>query len=549
MPASLFFPRLSRRFNRENVVYTVLLALFLVIVIGPCIGLIADLVRALVAGSAQDLVSSLLSERKAILLIQSVAFAAGVGAAGIGIGILVATLLWRTHRKISTGVILLVLALAPIPPYISALTWTEAIAWTNTGLRDLGAATLPVTGWPISFWVQLMALLPIAIFLSFIGLSSVDKTLVEAARMVRPDGEVLTKVILPLAAPSLLTAFGFLFILSCTDYSVPSLFGSSTYALDIFSTYSASSSAATALVAALPLLIITFSIIMICRSGIRQLAQTPNWTVRVWDTPPVFPGSVRLMQEVAVALFGLQILVIFSGLFLSTGSVSRFVTTIIFSSHEIWDSLLIALLVVLIALPLGLAVTREMLRPGMRGSFWWIVILVPIAIPSPLIGIGLISLWNNPGFPHLYGTVLMPVFASIARFASFVAIILFVQVRSIDPVLFDALRVFSRNDVDSAIKGYLPLMTPGIFVASGILAALTIGELGATLIVTHPGFGTLAIKIYNYLHYGAAAEVSGLCLLMALATLAAGLCVIAAFLGSQRIRRTSRDTISPEKSS
>jgi iron(III) transport system permease protein len=546
--ASFFSQRLVRRINRENAVYFILLALFLIIVIGPCIGLLADLLRALVTGSAPALVSPLISERKAVLLLESVALAAGVAAAGIGIGILVATLLWRTRREISTGVILLVLALAPIPSYISALTWTEAIAWSNAGLRAIGAATLPATGWVVSFWVQLMALLPIAIFLSFIGLSSVDKTLVESARMIRPDGEVLTKVILPLASPSLLAAFGFLFVLSCTDYSVPSLFGSSTYALDIFSTYSASSSAAAALIAALPLLIITFSVIMICRSGIRQLTQTPNWTVGVWDAPPVFPGYIRLMQEGAVALFGLQILVIFSGLLLTTGSLSRFVATIQFSSHEIQDSLLIVLLVVLIALPLGLAVTRELLRPGMRGSFWWIVILVPIAIPAPLIGIGLISLWNNPGFPHLYGTILMPVFASIARFASFVAIILFVQVRSIDPGLFDALRVFSRDELHSAVKGYLPLMAPGIFVASGILAALTIGELGATLIVTPPGFGTLAIKIYNYLHYGAAAEVSGLCLLMALATLAAGLCVIAAFLWSQRTRGNGRNASSPEAS-
>ena len=122
----------------------------------------------------------------------------------------------------------------------------------------------------------------------------------------------------------------------------------------------------------------------------------------------------------------------------------------------------------------------------------------------------------------------MPAFAALSRFAAFAAIILYVQIRAIDPALIDAARVFSRDTVATLTKVTLPLLAPGIFIASAVLAALTLGELGATLIVTPPGFGTLAIKIYNYLHYGAAAEVAGLCLFMVAATLLAGVCVAGA---------------------
>jgi iron(III) transport system permease protein len=525
-----FFSGIARRSGLSSVINTLALFLFLVIVIGPLAGLLMDLVRLVLSGTAQTSIISLFSERRLVLLLQSLMLAGAVAAAGIGTGILVATALWRKPAVIAGAVLFLVLALAPVPPYIHALTWSSAIAMFNQGSAVLGAAPLPATGWMVSFWVQFMAMLPVAIFLSCIALASVDRTLVEAARMIRTDAEVLKTIILPLAAPTLTAACGFLFVLSCTDYSVPSLFGSDTYALDIFSFYSASGSAAGALVTAIPLLIITLSVMSWCRLGIRQLAQTPGWTSGSWDTPPEFPAVIRIAQEGALALLGIQVLVIFLGLVLSAGPLSRVITTIQFSATEIQDSLLIVIGVILIALPLALAVSRVLCRGSWYGSLWWGIILLPLAVPAPLIGIGLISLWNNPAFSCLYGTFLMPVFASVSRFAPFAAIILFVQLRSIDPALFDAARVFSRDAVHTTLRITLPLLAPGLLIASAVLGALTLGELGATLTVTPPGFGTLAIKIYNYLHYGAATEVAGLCLVMVTATLVAGLGISAALM-------------------
>ena len=68
----------------------------------------------------------------------------------------------------------------------------------------------------------------------------------------------------------------------------------------------------------------------------------------------------------------------------------------------------------------------------------------------------------------------------------------------------------------------LPLMIPGLMAAAFITFALSIGELGATLITIPPGQGTLTLKIYNYLHYGASEQVAGLCLMMVASTMLAG---------------------------
>lgn len=533
--------RLRGLISPSSVFFAVLLAAAVLIIFCPLAGLFTELCRFFLSGKGLSAVAGLFTEQKVVLLLQTIGLATAVTLAGTGTGILVATALWRRNRTILVGTLLLVFALAPIPPYIHALTWSSAITLFNRGLFFVGAAPVPVTGWLISFWVQFMALLPIAIFLAWIGLASVDRTLIEAARMMRSDSEVLREIILPLAAPTLIAASGFLFILTCTDYSVPSLFGCSTYALDIFSVYSATGSAGAAMVSALPLLFITLTVLLTCRTGIRRLAQAPNWTVAVWDNPPVFSKPVKVLQKGALILLVFQTAVIFMGLASASGDLIKISSTLAFSMHEIKNSLIIVACVVIFAIPLTLAISRELLRPGLRGSLWWGLILFPIAVPAPLIGIGIITLWNNSFLPDIYGTFLMPVFAALSRFAPFAAIILYVQIRSIDPALFDAARIFSRSTIATVQKIIIPLLAPGIFIASALLAALTMGELGATLVVTPPGFETLALKIYNYLHYGAAAEVAGLCLVMAIVTLCAGICIAAAAMWRGVLIKTVRN--------
>ena len=76
----------------------------------------------------------------------------------------------------------------------------------------------------------------------------------------------------------------------------------------------------------------------------------------------------------------------------------------------------------------------------------------------------------------------------------------------------------------------LPLYVPGLLASAGILATFSLAELGSTLIVEPPGYMTMTIRIYNYIHYGASGDVAGLCLAITLVTLTAGICAIAALV-------------------
>ncbi|MFN2114961.1 MAG: ABC transporter permease subunit, partial [Anaerolineae bacterium] len=111
--------------------------------------------------------------------------------------------------------------------------------------------------------------------------------------------------------------------------------------------------------------------------------------------------------------------------------------------------------------------------------------------------------------------------AGLARFTPFAAVIVAAQMRRIDPLLIEAARVHGDGGLRSLVAVRLPLLLPGLAAAACVTVALTLGELGATLLVTAPGDQTLTMRIYNYLHYGASDAVAGLCLAMAVAAVAA----------------------------
>jgi iron(III) transport system permease protein len=529
------FPKMRVRISLEQCLHVLMVALFIILVLSPLAGLCLDLLYDFLSGTLDLSVLTFFSPRRLWLLFASIGLAATVAGSGILVGVLVVSLLWRIAKKGLVIVLLTVLALAAIPPYIHALTWSSLLGYLTGFLPGL-----TMTGWGISYWVELMALIPLATLLVWIAFASVDPALVEAGRVFRPDMDAFLHIHLPLAAPALGASFGFLFLLCCSDYSIPSLFGADVYALEIFAQFSASGSSALAFLYALPLMVVMIAVIIASRSGIRTLAQTPDWLSDRKGTAPLFPWPFILLQVLACGVVLFQILVLVSGLLLTTGTMSTLTRSVEMAQGELVYSLLVAAGVVIVSLPLALAAAHELKQPGLRGGISWGLVLLPLAMPASLTGIGLILFWNTPGMAVIYPDLLMPVLAGVARFAPFAAIILFVQLRFIDPVLFDAAAVFSRSLLKTWVRVRLPLYVPGLLVAAGILAALTLAELGATLVVAPPGYGTITLRIYNYLHYGSAGEVAGLCLMITILCLIVGVCTVVAVTWLYRDGREKR---------
>lgn len=515
--------------------HSFLLLLFIIIVFGPLLALVADALNYLLTGQGDLLSLVIPAGRRSGLLSQSIILALSVAVAGTIPGILAGSILWHWQTGKWASIRWFLLMLAPVPPYMHALAWSSAVSFTSDIFQRSGLPGISLNGWIGTWWIEVMSFLPISVGLALIGFESVRMTLIEAARPFRSDMHVFSKVVLPLAAPAITAGAGLLFLLSLVDYSVPSLFSLNVYSLEIFAEFGATNQPARAFLLSIPLLLVAVVTIAFSRRALQSAVHNSTEANRTWSVKPDYPVWFTWLQRAALALLLIQVTVLVISLVAVVGSLDALTSTIAMAGVEVSFTFWIAIAASLVCIPIAFAAATELERNDWRGGLWWSLVIFPLAIPAPLIGIGLISIWNRPVGIDIYGSPIMPVLAVLARFSPLAALVVYAQLRQIDPLLIDAARIFQTTPLRTWLQIRLPMLSPGFIAAALITFALTIGELGATLLVTPPGFATLTIRIYNYLHYGSSSTVAGLCLMLTIVVLAAGFLVFAIMSAWSRI--------------
>jgi iron(III) transport system permease protein len=499
------------------------LALLVLLVFGPILALVLATLAELTTGHRDWLALAFPRGRQLPLLWRTLVLAVSVAVSGMVAGVLVASVLtrWRTGRRSTLRWGLLVLA--PVPLYVHALAWSSAVLTVNRWLAAQGLPEVTLRGIPAAWWIELMAFLPVAAGIALVALEAVPTGLIEAARPLRPDIHVFRQVVLPLAKPMLLAGGSILLLLSLLDYSVPALFRENVYSLAVFAEYSIRHSAVRTFLFSVPLLVLMMAVVVASQAALRDVAQEPGRPKRPPGLPFRWPGWFRALQVLACALLAVQILVPVVVLLIVAQSWSVFVQTVTAAGEQISFSILIALAAALACLPLALGLADQLQIKDRFLRWRWFFVTSPLAIPAPLIGVGLILIWNRPLVGGVYSSAVMPVLAALARFTSLAAIIVLAQMRRIDPTLIDAARILQSSSRQTWLQVRLPMLMPGLVAAASLTFALTLGEIGATLLVAPPGRSTITLRIYNFLHSGESEAVAGLCLMMAVIAALAGL--------------------------
>ncbi|MBN1246061.1 MAG: iron ABC transporter permease [Anaerolineae bacterium] len=540
--------------QRPGAIGSLLVAgLYLLVVMGPFLALLTDLASVPVS---DWLNLAWPNARQLKVWARSIALAGAVAGGGMGLGLLVALALQRWRGGWSAELRWFFVLLAPLPPVTHAMAWAWATGQLNQILARSGLRPLPFQGWFAAWWVQLLWLAPIATGLALVAVESVDSRMTDAARLLQPDFRTLMRVLLPLAGPLLLAGGGILFVLSLVDYAIPSLCQINVTALDIFADFSVHNLPGRALLVSVPLLATTAGVLALSQAQLRPAALEPNWHRATSGVPPAWPPSFRVAIGVALAVMALAVSVPLISLVTQVRSVRGLGMTLSEAHMEIADSLKIAALAGLLSLPLAYAAAhacgvRWQAHPRReQGRAWWLAITLPLALPGPLVGIGLITLWNRPGWTGLglYGTAWMPVLAALARYTPVGALVLIGALRQINPHLIEAAQLLETRRLRTWVLIHLPLLAPGLLAAAGVVFSLTLGELSATLLVSPPGQPTLTMRIYNYLHYGASDTVAGLTLVLTGLVLVFGLAIAVMLVLWARMAGVERPSLSPPAS-
>lgn len=450
--------------------------------------------------------------RRLALLMNSVLLSGAAALMCMVLSWVIASYVWvRTRRQpvliIYAAIFIWFMAL--LPPFIHSYTWMAF------------GSSFSLSGLAASWWTQTMAWLPLCLSIVLIGFRSVDPDLIDAAQLVASPLQVLIRIMTPLLAPALLAGGALVFLISLQEYSIPSLFQISTYSLEIFSDYSAYNQPIRALLLSLPLAAVSAGAVMCTIPSFRHVSTMAPRHGRMQVTGFLLPSWFRIAQYGSLLVLIMQMVLPLLMLVITVGSWEKLIRSITASLPEIAFSLQTSLLSALVSVAISIIIIGVM-------NVKWQNIMMPLAavslcVPATITGIGMIVLFNNTVLGAFYNSEFMPVATAVSRFGPLAWLISMAHHRRQDRLLIEAAQMFSvsRWKLWTAVR--LPLMLPGMIVAGMTVFLLSMGELSATLLVLPPGSNTLAVKTYNFLHYGASDAVAGLCLFLVVTGWVAGL--------------------------
>lgn len=458
--------------------------------------------------------------RRLSLLIRSILLSISISLTSLFIALFSALGLYNIsikNKRLADNIWRISILMLLLPSFIHSQSWWETF----------GMLSFPTSGLLPAWWVCVMFFLPLPFTLIFLSLKAMDKDILEAAAVFFSPGAALFRVVLPTILPAIFSGGLLVFLLSLADYSIPSIFSVNVYSLDIFAQFSVSGSVADAFLYSLPLLFIASVVVILGLNLLKDISLTTKGDTTTKEEAILLPSPVSLLTRVGLSILLISIIIPSTNLILGMmGSVNT-VEHIKMGLSELMNTLIISSGSLLISLPLSLSLGTQMSNKKLSSIAYFILIL-PLIMPASLVGIGLIGIFNGS---YWYNSIVMPSLAIAIRYAPVGALLYYSGIKGLDQEMISARRVYQRSSLNGFCKILFPMIFPIILMAGLSIFILGTGEIGATIMVLPPGFNTLSIKIYNYLHYGSSQVVSVLCwMLVTTIMIAVGMVKLGTFL-------------------
>ncbi|UCH26378.1 MAG: iron ABC transporter permease [Trueperaceae bacterium] len=177
------------------------------------------------------------------------------------------------------------------------------------------------------------------------------------------------------------------------------------------------------------------------------------------------------------------------------------------AGQAILNSLRFATASTLLALFVGFSFAYAVVRAGWR----WLdnLSLLPLATSAVTLGFGYLLV-----FPQLTVSAWGITLAHALIGFPFVTRALLPALRSLSPTLLQAARTLGASPTRILLRIELPLLLPAFITAASFAFAISMGEFGATLVITRPEYATLPMAIFDRLgrpgaaNYGSALALS-----------------------------------------
>jgi iron(III) transport system permease protein len=404
-----------------------------------------------------------------------------------------------------------------VPPYIMALAWVLLTGPVGLFARAAGHDFLSEWTYSLTGAIVVLGLTfyPLSMLATEAAARRVDARLEESALLAASPCRVLWRITLPLIGPTVAAAGLIIFVLGVSEFGVPALLRVRVFTTEAFTAFAAfyNFGAGVALCAPLLAMALIVSLAIKFIIGERLLVTTRSLQLGL---PLTFTGLFRTAALIGPGVvISASILLPLAALLFETTGMNRIASAASTSRDAIVNSLWLAFAgaTFIVALAVVLGYGRARARSRVRMFFDPTLILL-FAVPSTVVGIGIIGLWNRDGvMGQVYSSQWIIVVAYIARFAPVAALMLAASVRQISTSSEEAAQVAGASWTHTFGRIVLPQMRTGLAAAWVVSFTFCFGELGATILVAPPGESTLPVRVYTLIANTPSSEVASLALM------------------------------------
>jgi len=382
-------------------------------------------------------------------------------------------------------------------------------------------------------WILGTAYAPLTALVTGLSVSLVPRVLEEDGLLDGSRGRVALWVTLRESLPGIVGAAALVLALSAANMAVTDVLVVRTFAETTYSEFQLHHEPARIVALSTPVTaVMTAAIAAVLLWTLKRHRERYGSEAADVAPKPLLAGDGRAL------LFTVAVLTLYPGLPMASlvakvGSVAVLADSLRVAWEELVNSVALsaaaATLAVAAALPLAAAARRG-------GASAWILLWVgfALALPAPIVGIALIQVFNRPNvLGWFYDSPGILVAASLTRFLPFGVMACLPAVSAVPPDLEAAATLDGAGPWRRLVAIVAPLCGRAMGVAWLLVFVLSMGELGASVLVAPPGRATLAVRIFTLLHYGVDDALAGICLVL-LAAAGLPLLVAAALWRPQR---------------
>ena len=501
-------------------------------------------------------------ERVRGITFNTLQLAAAVVAIAVPLGTLVALLLTKTNLPGRRWMLAVFAVLLFVPLYLHAAAWQAALGVSGwlTPPGNGYSGWVWIDGWRGTIWIHSMAATPWVVCLIAAASCRTNGEAEAAASLAVPGWRVLWSITLPALRPAMAIATLWTAVSVAVEMTVTDFFQIRTFAEEVYTVaamggfqtdnpaddYAPQSPwlVSTGLIAGTLLLAaLSLAVLVGVARYLRGLTKRNSLRSWRWQLGGGRWGLTAVPLAVLLLVLVLPVLALAykAGLgseqtadgWRRVWSIGKLGSELQHAPAGHWreamQSVLLGVGVATAATVVGCVLGWRVRTANRLPILLLLGLAVALAMPGPVLGISLIPVLNQPHdsmlwwLGELYNSLFSPWLLQTIRLLPVATLAMAAAFASVPTALLDAARVAGIVWWQQLLRVALPLAARMMAATWLIVFALSVGELASTILVMPPGRQTLAIHLFNLLHYGVEDQVAAVALLLlALLMLLAG---------------------------